>query len=254
MTNTIFKAHNITRYYKEKNNVFHAVNGISFELHAGEVISFVGPNGAGKTTLIKSISNYLVPNSGQIEVDGIDLSKKPRQARRKMGIVFGGDRGFYNNASARDNLEFFARILGVKEKNIKSNAQQALETVNLAHVADKKAGSYSKGMLQRLHIARGLVNHPQILMLDEPTAGLDVESVISIRKLIKKLANEGRGIILTSHDMTDIETLADRIFLIGGGKIRYEGSIAGVKQFAHVDETASLTDAYLAVADKLKRK
>ena len=184
MTNIIFKALNITRFYKEKNDIFHAVSGISFELHAGEVISF----------------------------------------------------------------------LGVKERHIKSNVQHALETVNLANVADKKAGSYSKGMLQRLHIARGLVNHPKILMLDEPTAGLDIESVISIRKLVKKLANDGCGIILTSHDMTDIETLADRIFLIGGGKIYYEGSITGVKEFAHVDETASLTDAYLAVANKLKRK
>ena len=160
MTNIIFKALNITRFYKEKNDIFHAVSGISFELHAGEVISFVGPNGAGKTTLIKSISNYLIPNLGQIEVEGIDLTKKPRQARKQMGIVFGGDRGFYNNATARDNLEFFARILGVKERHIKSNVQHALETVNLANVADKKAGSYSKGMLQRLHIARGLVNHP----------------------------------------------------------------------------------------------
>ena len=254
MTNIIFKALNITRFNREKNEIFHAVSGISFELHAGEVIPFVGPNGAGKTTLIKSISNYLIPNLGQIEVEGIDLTKKPRQARKQMGIVFGGDRGFYNNATARDNLEFFARILGVKERHIKSNVQHALETVNLANVADKKAGSYSKGMLQRLHIARGLVNHPKILMLDEPTAGLDIESVISIRKLVKKLANDGCGIILTSHDMTDIETLADRIFLIGGGKIYYEGSITGVKEFAHVDETASLTDAYLAVANKLKRK
>ena len=87
MTNIIFKALNITRFYKEKNDIFHAVSGISFELHAGEVISFVGPNGAGKTTLIKSISNYLIPNLGQIEVEGIDLTKKPRQARKQMGIV-----------------------------------------------------------------------------------------------------------------------------------------------------------------------
>ena len=143
MTNIIFKALNITRFYKEKNDIFHAVSGISFELHAGEVISFVGPNGAGKTTLIKSISNYLIPNLGQIEVEGIDLTKKPRQARKQMGIVFGGDRGFYNNATARDNLEFFARILGVKERHIKSNVQHALETVNLANVADKSEAKRS---------------------------------------------------------------------------------------------------------------
>ncbi|MGO2723295.1 MAG: ABC transporter ATP-binding protein [Lactobacillus sp.] len=254
--NTILQATNVKRYYQDRKQkqLFRAVDGISFKLHAGEIISFVGPNGAGKTTLIKAISNYLIPTSGKIEVVGVDLSKKPRLARQKMGVVFGGDRGFYNDASARDNLAFFARILGVKERDIKQNVQTALEIVNLADVADKVVGAYSKGMLQRLHIARGLVNHPQVLMLDEPTAGLDVESVIAIRNLVKRLASEGRGIILTSHDMTDIETMADRVYLIGNGVIHYEGSIAGVKQFAEVDASASLVDAYLAVAAELKRK
>ena len=247
MTNTIFKADNITRDYKDKKKTFHAIKNISFELHAGEVISFVGPNGAGKTTLIKSISNYLVPTSGQVEVEGVDLIKYPRKARKKMGIVFGGDRGFYYGATARENLEFFARVVGVKERNIKSNVQEALKTVNLV-------SAYSKGMLQRLHIARGLVNHPKILMLDEPTAGLDIESVISIRQLVKRIASEKRGIILTSHNMSDIESLADRIFLIGGGMIHFEGSIQEVKKFAGVENNASLADAYLAVADQLKRR
>ena len=234
MTNTIFKADNITHDYKDKKKLFHAIKNISFELHAGEVISFVGPNGAGKTTLIKSISNYLVPTSGQVEVEGVDLIKYPRKARKKMGIVFGGDRGFYYGATARENLEFFARVVGVKERNIKSGVQEALK--------------------QRLHIARGLVNHPKILMLDEPTAGLDIESVISIRQLVKRIASEKRGIILTSHNMSDIESLADRIFLIGGGMIHFEGSIQEVKKFAGVENNASLADAYLAVADQLKRR
>ncbi|GGV18291.1 ABC transporter ATP-binding protein [Lactobacillus acetotolerans] len=256
MTKIVLKATNIRRYFKNQKSKteFHAVDGISFSVHAGEIASFVGPNGAGKTTLLKSISNYLLPNSGQVEVTGINLLKHPRQARRQLGVVFGGDRGFYANASARDNLEFFARLLAVKEKNVKANVQEALETVNLADVAAKNTGSFSKGMLQRLHIARGLINKPKILMLDEPTAGLDVESVITIRKLVKRLAKEGRGIILTSHNMNDIETLADKIYLIGSGRIHYEGSLAGVKTFAHVDENASLTDAYLAVADQLKRR
>lgn len=254
MTNIIFKADNITRDYKDKKKLFHAIKNISFELHAGEVISFVGPNGAGKTTLIKSISNYLVPTSGQVEVEGVDLIKYPRKARKKMGIVFGGDRGFYYGATARENLEFFARVVGVKERNIKSNVQEALKTVNLVDVAEKKVSAYSKGMLQRLHIARGLVNHPKILMLDEPTAGLDIESVISIRQLVKRVASEKRGIILTSHNMSDIESLADRIFLIGGGMIHFEGSIQEVKKFAGVENNASLADAYLAVADQLKRR
>ena len=104
MTNTIFKADNITRDYKDKKKLFHAIKNISFELHAGEVISFVGPNGAGKTTLIKSISNYLVPTSGQVEVEGVDLIKYPRKARKKMGIVFGGDRVLYRAFACADGF------------------------------------------------------------------------------------------------------------------------------------------------------
>ena len=255
MVKTVLKADKITRYYKEKGKpTFHAIEDISFSVHEGEVVSFVGPNGAGKTTLLKSISNYLVPTSGKIEIMGTDLLRYPKKARRSLGVVFGGDRGFYNSATARDNLEFFARLLDVKERDIKKNVQGALEIVNLADVAEKNAGSFSKGMTQRLHIARGLVNKPKILMLDEPTVGLDIESVLAIRSLVKKLAASGCGIILTSHNMDDIETLADKIFLIGSGKIHYEGSLEGVKEFAKVDSNASLADAYLAVAEQLKRK
>ncbi|MBP2058724.1 ABC-2 type transport system ATP-binding protein [Lactobacillus colini] len=256
MQNTVLKAKGITRYYNDKKNkkIFHAIEDISFSVHEGEVVSFVGPNGAGKTTLLKSISNYLVPTSGSIKIMDIDLLKDPKKARRKLGVVFGGDRGFYNNASAKDNLEFFARLLYVKEKDIKINVLNALKTVNLDNVANKAVGTFSKGMLQRLHIARGLVNNPKILMLDEPTVGLDIESVLSIRHLVKELTKKGCGIILTSHNMEDIETLADTIFLIGSGRIHYQGSLEGVKKFAQVDANSTLTQAYLAVSDELKRK
>lgn len=213
MNNTVLRVRNLSRYYKTKNKkLFHAIEDINFDVHQGEVVSFIGPNGAGKTTLIKSISNYLVPTKGSIEIMGVDLVKNPRIARRQLGVVFGGDRGFYYSATARDNLEFFARLLGVKEKEISNNVQKALEIVDLDKVAEKNVATYSKGMLQRLHIARGLINNPKILMLDEPTAGLDIESVITIRSLVKSLANKGCGIILTSHNMNDIESLANRIF------------------------------------------
>ena len=185
---------------------------------------------------------------------GIDLLKQPRKARRKMGVVFGGDRGFYNNATARENLRFFGRLLDVKEKELNQNVEKALDVVELADVGNKKAGTLSKGMLQRLHIARGLVNNPKILMLDEPTAGLDVEAVYEIRALVKKLKQQGHGIILTSHDMADIENLADRIFLIGGGEIHFSGDINALKKFAKVDQDASLEKTYLQVADQLKRR
>lgn len=256
MTATLLQAKNITRYYSDSKNKtnFLAIKDISFSVHSGEIISFVGPNGAGKTTLLKCISNYLVPTSGTVNILETDLLKHPEEARQHLGIVFGGERGFYNLATARDNLEFFARLLNVKEKDINKNVEEALNIVNLTEVADKNVASYSKGMLQRLHIARGLVNKPKILILDEPTAGLDVESVLTIRKLIKTLAKGGSGIILTSHNMEDIENLADKIYLIGAGKIHYAGTLTGVKKFAKVDSSSSLTDAYLAIADQLKRK
>ena len=255
MNKILMRTESIKRYFKGKNKTtFKAVDGISFTLHKGEVISFVGPNGAGKTTLIRSISGYLVPTSGKIEIMGLNLAKKPREARQKMGVVFGGDRGFYNSASAYDNLAFFARLLNVKEKDIKNNVLNALEIVNLLNVKDKYVGSFSKGMMQRLHIARGLVNKPEILMLDEPTAGLDVESVYTVRALIKNLKEAGHGIILTSHDMADIETLADTIHLIGGGKLVFSGNTDQIKEFAGVDANTSLEKAYLAIAPKLKRR
>lgn len=256
MTNTVLEVKDIKRYFKDKKQkaIFHAVDGISFTLKKGEVISFVGPNGAGKTTLLKSISNYLLPTSGSIEILGMDMQKNPRKVRQNLGVVFGGDRGFYGKASARDNLEFFARVLDVKEKDIKTNVEEALRIVDLLDVAEKNTSAFSKGMLQRLHIARGLINRPQILMLDEPTVGLDIESVIAVRKLIKRLAESGRAIILTSHNMTDIETLADRIYLIGNGRIHYSGSVSDVKKYAAVPDSASLADAYLAIAPTLKRK
>lgn len=254
--NTLLTVNNLSRDYLDPKtkNIFHAIKNISFTVKQGQIISFVGPNGAGKTTLLKCISNYLVPTSGSVNFLQTNLLKYPKKARQNLGIVFGGDRGFYNLASARDNLEFFARLLNVKEKYIKENVEDALNTVNLTKVADKNVGTYSKGMLQRLHIARGLVNKPKLLMLDEPTAGLDVESVLTIRKLIKNLANQGCGIILTSHNMEDIENLADQIYLIGAGIIHYAGNLNGVKKFAHVKSSSSLTDAYLAIANQLKRK
>lgn len=255
MTNIVLQADNIKKYFKTKKNKeqFKAVDGISFKVHAGEIVSFVGPNGAGKTTLIKCISNYLVPNVGSVSIMGLDLSKNTMLARRKLGVVFGGDLGFYNAASARDNLEFFARILDVPEKNIKHNVEHALEIVELQDVAQNNVRSFSKGMLQRLHIARGIVNDPQILLLDEPTAGLDVESVMIIRNFIKKLAVNNKGIILTSHNMSDIETLADKLFLIGAGKIYASGSIDEIKRLAGEDSSISLEQTYLKIADKLKR-
>ena len=255
MNKILMRTESIKRYFKGKNKTtFKAVDGISFTLHKGEVISFVGPNGAGKTTLIRSISGYLVPTSGKIEIMGLNLAKKLREARQKMGVFFGGDRGFYNSASAYDNLAFFARLLNVKEKDIKNNVLNALEIVNLLDVKDKYVGSFSKGMMQRLHIARGLVNQPEILMLDEPTAGLDVESVYTVRELIKNLKETGHGIILTSHDMADIETLADTIYLIGGGKLVFSGNTDQIKELAGVDANTSLEKAYLAIAPKLKRR
>lgn len=250
MENTVLQAQHISRHY----GTFKAVDDISFNLNAGEIISFLGPNGAGKTTLLKIISNYLAPSSGSVEICGISLSKHPRQARQKLGVVFGGEHGFYERASARDNLAFFARLMGVKEKEIKIKVEKALKIVNLWDVAEKECGKFSRGMKQRLHIARGLVHDPEILLLDEPTASLDVESVHAIRELIVAIAKTGKSIILTSHMLEDIDTTADKIYLIGGGKIHYAGSPLGIREFAKVSASQSLEEAYLALADTLKRR
>lgn len=236
---------------------FVAVDDVSFKIESGQIVTLLGPNGAGKTTTVKMISGYLAPTSGDVLVDGVNILTHQKLMATNIATVFGGELGFYARATAYDNLNFFATLFGISRRERRNRISQALQDVDLANVSDKQLGQFSRGMRQRMHIARALLKATNVILLDEPTSGLDVEISHEIRRLIRKLADQGKTILLTSHTMSEVEDLADRVLLIGGGKILHDGTVASVVALSgvtKVDRPATLEESYLALAPELRRQ
>lgn len=208
-----------------------AVNGISFKVRKGEIYGILGPNGAGKTTTIKMLSTLLIPTSGRATILGMDVSdeKNVRIIRGRINVVSGGERGLYYRLSGRQNLEFFADLYGIPKRKQKELIDDLLSTVELTEAADIKAENYSRGMKQRIHIARALINSPEVLFLDEPTIGLDPEISKGIRKLIRRLSDGGTTIILTTHYMFEAEELCNNMIILSKGNIVGQGTVGEIK-------------------------
>lgn len=191
-----------------------AVDHINFFVNKGEILGFLGPNGAGKTTTFKMLIGLLKPKEGEAKVLGINVSKEPKKIQRYIGVCFEYT-NLYEDLSAKENLTLFANIFGIK--NFKPD--EIIEKVGLKGKEKDLVKTFSKGMKQRLMIARALVNDPQILFLDEPTQGLDPVSSDDIRKLIVEEKRKGKTIFLTTHDMYEADLLSDRVAFINNGKI-----------------------------------
>ncbi|MGF7059381.1 ATP-binding cassette domain-containing protein [Brassicibacter mesophilus] len=198
---------------------FIAVDNVSFKVHKGEIFGFLGPNGAGKTTTIKMISTLLSPTSGNVIVNGIDVSKKPTSVLRNLGTVLTGERSVYWKLTGRENLEYFAAMNGMTGKYAKDKINYLLERFNLEKRADETVEKYSTGMKQRIALAKALVTDPSIVILDEPTSGLDPQSARNLREIILEIKEEGRTVLLTTHYMEEADQLSDRIAIIDHGKI-----------------------------------
>jgi ABC-2 type transport system ATP-binding protein len=186
---------------------------------SGEVHGLLGPNGAGKTTLVKILSTVLLPTSGRALVCGHDVVAATKSVRPLIGIVFGGERGLYTRLSARQNLEYWGALYRLSGSEIKTRTAALLERVGLTERADQRVEEFSRGMKQRLHLARGLMGDAKVLFLDEPTTGMDPLAAREFRRLIDELRSEGRTILLTTHDMVEAETVCDRVTLIDRGRV-----------------------------------
>jgi ABC-2 type transport system ATP-binding protein len=196
-----------------------ALDEVSLEIPEGEIHGLLGPNGAGKTTLVKILSTVLLPTSGSARVLGHDVVADEKAVRPLIGIVFGGERGLYWRLSGRQNLEYWGALYKLSARETKARAQQLIERVGLAERADERVETYSRGMKQRLHLARGLIGDARILFLDEPTTGMDPLAAREFRALIGELEAEGRTILLATHDMVEAETVCDRVTLIDRGQV-----------------------------------
>lgn len=211
-----------------------AVDGIDFEVERGELFGLVGPNGAGKTTTVKMLTTLLTPTEGQAWILGHDVVREAEKVRPRIGFIFGGERGLYWRLSGYDNLVYFANLYHVTPDIQKKRIPQLLDLVGLHGRGDEKVQGYSRGMKQRLHIARALVHDPEILFLDEPTMGLDPVGGRELRQVIRSLQVEKKTILLTTHYMFEADALCQRVAVINQGKIVALDTPAGLKR--HVQD------------------
>ena len=241
-----YKTH--TGTVRRKLKEVEAVRGVNFAIEEGELFGLLGPNGAGKTTTIKMLITLLLPTSGSARVLGLDVVKNAQEVRRRIGYVFGGERGVYERLSGYDNLRYFAELYGVPPKLQKPRIEELLELVGLKGREHERAEGYSRGMKQRLHVARGLLHDPEVLFLDEPTIGLDPVGARELRSTIASLTAGGKTVLLTTHYMFEADALCDRIAVISKGRIVAEGTPADLKR--GVDRGRVLEVEVYGVEDK----
>ncbi len=196
-----------------------AVDGITFDVNRGELFGLLGPNGAGKTTMIKMLTTLLIPTGGTARILGYDVVNQANEIRSRIGFIFGGERGLYWRLSGIDNLRYFASLYHVDPEVTRKRIPRLLELVGLSDRGEEKVEGYSRGMKQRLHIARTLLHDPEILFLDEPTMGLDPVGGREIRQVIRNLQSEKKTILLTTHYMFEADALCERVAVIDLGRI-----------------------------------
>ena len=206
-----------------------ALHGVDLAIQQGELFGLLGPNGAGKTTMVKIFTTLLLPSSGTAMVLGLDAVKDEWALRRRIGFVFGGERGLYWRLSGLDNLRYFADLYRIPPEVSRRRIPELLERLGLAGRERDRVEHYSRGMKQRLHLARGLLNDPEVLFLDEPTIGLDPVGARELRIIVRELADTGTTIFLTTHYMFEADAICDRIGVIKDGAIVAEGTPSSIK-------------------------
>jgi ABC-2 type transport system ATP-binding protein len=188
-----------------------ALDGLDLEIAPGCVYGLLGPNGAGKTTTVRILATLLTPTSGTARVLGHDVEHDARQVRRRIGLVLGGDRGLYWQLTGRENLRYFAALSHLPARSADERVDEVLGLVSMTDGADRLVEQYSRGMRQRIHIARGLLTDPDVIFMDEPTTGLDPESADELRRLVPVLVDRGKTILLTTHYMFEADQLCERL-------------------------------------------
>jgi ABC-2 type transport system ATP-binding protein len=207
----------------------HALAGISFDIKPGEVFGLIGPNGSGKTTTLRIVSTLLRPSSGRVSVFGIDVAEKPGDVRRLLSYL-PEDAGAYKNLSGLDYLRFMATFYTQDNRDRDKMVEQGMELADLGQRIKNRVKTYSKGMARKLLLARALMTKPRLAILDEPTSGLDVSNSMGIRKRVREYARQGTTVLLSSHNMLEVEFLSDRVALIKQGEIIETGAPEELKQ------------------------
>ncbi|MDX1436840.1 MAG: ABC transporter ATP-binding protein [Anaerolineales bacterium] len=256
MNANVIEVQNLNRVYKTTIGIIRrrikevvAVEDISFEVHPGELFGLLGPNGAGKTTTVKMLTTLLIPTSGRASVLGYDVVDEADDLRGKIGFIFGGERGLYWRLSAIDNLRYFASLYHMDPDETRRRIPYLLELVGLEGRGEEKVEGYSRGMKQRLHIARTLLHNPPVLFLDEPTIGLDPVGARELRAVVRNLQSENKTILLTTHYMFEADLLCQRIGVINHGRIVALDTPEGLKK--HVQDLSVIEVEVFGIPDEV---
>ncbi len=220
-----------------------AVDGVSFNAVDGRITGLLGPNGAGKTTTLRMLYTLLQPDSGAIHIDGSDALADPIGARRRLGVLPDA-RGLYKRFSARENIEYFGRLQGLDSETLRRRTDALIEQLDMHEIEHRRTEGFSQGQRVKTAIARALVHDPRNIVLDEPTNGLDVMATRSLREYLRRLRNDGRCVVLSSHIMQEVAALCDHIVVIAHGRVVASGSADDLLQ---ATGATTLEDAFVSV-------
>jgi len=225
-----------------------ALRGVSFDAPDGRITGLLGPNGAGKSTTLRILYTVLKPDHGEATIDGIDVVRDGLAARRRIGALPHGA-GLYPHLSARENIAYYATLCGIDKATIDDRVDSIIKQLEIDDFADRRTKGFSQGQRTKVSLARALVHDPQNVILDEPTNGLDVMALRSLRNLILKLKDDGRCVLFSSHVMQEVAALCDDICIIANGKVAMAGSADGIRERTGCDD---LEDAFIAAIQKVE--
>ncbi|THE12800.1 ATP-binding cassette domain-containing protein [Bacillus timonensis] len=220
----------VTKKFKDKKTSITALKHVKFTVEKGQVVGLLGENGAGKTTLLRTIATLLTPTDGYVKVAGYDTQKNPEEVKKRIGVLFGGETGLYDRLTARENLEYFAVLYGLSKHETKVRIDELARMFGMRDYLNRKVGGFSKGMRQKVAIARTLIHNPEIILFDEPTTGLDITSSNVFRQLVHQLKRDGKTIIFSSHIMEEVSMLCDSVAMMHKGELVYHGHIEELYQ------------------------
>jgi sodium transport system ATP-binding protein len=221
-----------------------AVDGVSFGANDGAITGLLGPNGAGKTTTLRMLYAVMRPDEGHIQVDGVDAVAAPQDAQTRLGVLPDGF-GLYPRLTAREHIEYFGELHGIAGARLQQRARELIDLLDMGAIADRRTGGFSHGERTKVALARALVHDPQNVLLDEPTNGLDVMSTRAVRHIVRRLRDQGRCVLFSSHVMQEVSALCDSIVVIASGRVVANGT---PNELRHQTGQDNLEDAFVALS------
>jgi sodium transport system ATP-binding protein len=238
---------NLTKTFKNNK----AVDSITFNVAKGEIVGLLGENGAGKTTTLRMLATMLKPTSGTAFINGHDIVNDGKEVRRDIGILFGGEVGLYDRLTAQENIKYFAKLNGMSNEEADKSIEYLAQMLDMKEYLKKRVGKFSRGMKQKVAIARSIVHKPSVMLFDEPTMGLDVSSSRIVQDFILKCKEDGKAIIFSSHTMSEVEKLCDRVVVIHKGIIIENGTC---EQFMEKYQTRDMEEIFLKMVGEESEK